>query len=503
MTILVCGASGLVGTELCSILSSKNIPFIGTYNSNKLDGANMIKLNYLSLSEIENVILKHNITSCVFLVVQRITDICENDWNATKTTNIEMVNNTAFICSKFGVKFIHLSTDYVFDGASQPNLTDSQLNPLQNYGISKLISELKVQSHKGEYCIIRTPVLYGDKCKIHENAVTLIAKNVMNFSEKIPPKKEDHYSIRRPLHVYDLSLFILQAIKNDYRGIYHFYNPYNKFTKYEMCIKIAEILNVPTTNIIANSSVKLDCIANRPYDTMLSDDKYNIHDIQFVDFDLSIKQYFEKYSHYGKLDKDCFVMVDLDGTLIDSSEAHYNAYKSALSDIGLSFINFTEWKQIISTSNINNYFASLYDSETIIKIRSLKKQNMISQKITYTKNSNLFLQYLMDNDIQFVVVTNTDSETVEIIKSILPFLKNVKNWITRDDYENAKPSDDSYRLALTKYYSNERYIIGIEDSMVGYNALKSITDRIYIYCENDCIFSEQDCYIFNNFVNLY
>lgn len=500
MTILVCGASGLVGTELCSILESKNIRFIGTYNSNKLDGDNMIQLNFLDLTEVEQTILKYSITTCVFLVVQRITDICENDWNATKTTNIEMVNNASFICSKLGVKFIHLSTDYVFDGTSQPNFPDSQLNPLQNYGISKLMSELKVQSHKGDYCIIRTPVLYGEKCKIHENAVTLIAKNVMDLRENIPPKKEDHYSIRRPLHIYDLSLFILQTIDRDYRGIYHFYNPHNKFTKYEMCIKIAEILNVPTTNVIANSSVKLDCIASRPYDTMLDDSKYNINEFEFVDFDVSVQRYFNKYRHYGKLNHDCFLMIDLDGTIINSSYAHYNSYHLALKDFGFPFIDFHEWKRITSNCHINNYLTSLYDAETIMNIKTLKKQYMKSQHIEYTKNSNLFLQHLMDNNIQFVIVTNTDAETVEIIKSSLPLLKNVKNWVTRDDYENAKPSGDSYRFAMKKYYSNEKYIIGIEDSIVGYNALKTVTDRIYIYCEE---FLEKDCYLFNNFVNIY
>jgi beta-phosphoglucomutase-like phosphatase (HAD superfamily) len=270
-----------------------------------------------------------------------------------------------------------------------------------------------------------------------------------------------------------------------------------------MCIKIAETLNITSANVVANSSMKLDCIASRPYDTMLSDSKYNINDMKFTDFDLSIRHYFEKYRHYGKLDRDCFLMIDLDGTIIHSSDAHYNAYKLALNDLGFPFIDVHEWKRIISTSHMNDYFASLYDDETIVQIRSLKKQYMKSQTIEFTKNSNIFLQYLMDNDIRFAIVTNTDSETVEIIKSILPFLKNVKNWVTRNDYENTKPSGDSYRLAMAKFYSNERYIIGIEDSIVGYNALKTVTDRIYIFCEDSHMFSEKDCYLFNNFSNIY
>ena len=37
MTIAVCGASGLVGKELCKLLQINSIPYVGTYNSNFLD----------------------------------------------------------------------------------------------------------------------------------------------------------------------------------------------------------------------------------------------------------------------------------------------------------------------------------------------------------------------------------------------------------------------------------------------------------------------------------
>jgi dTDP-4-dehydrorhamnose reductase len=522
MTILVCGASGLVGTELCSILNSKNIDYIGTYNTQKQDAPNMIKIDFLNISEIEHVILHYNIKVCIFLIVQRLTDICEIDWENVKKTNIDMVNNSAFVCAKLNVKFIHLSTDYVFDGASQPNFPNSPLNPLQNYGISKLISELKVKSYGDNYCIIRTPVLYGDKCKIHENAVTLIAKNIMDLRK--PQCKEDNYCIRRPLHVHDLSLFILCAVDKDYRGIYHFYNPHNKFTKYEMCLKIAKILDLSQTNIIPNNQVDSDCaVAKRPYDTMLQDEKYNIYDFQFKDFDSSLKTYFDKYRH-RKIDKDCFVLVDLDGTIINSSKAHYSAYVMAFKEIGISFIDFAEWNQIISNDHINNYFKLHYDDEMIRMIKRRKTHFMKMQDdISFTNNCESFLHHLINNNINFVVVTNTDKETVDIIKTKLPLLDKIKNWITREDYNEAKPCGDCYKLAMSKYYFNEPCVIGIEDTRVGFTSIKTVTDLIYIYDDiartperghngsgvggvvlrncND--FSELDCYRFNDYSRLF
>jgi dTDP-4-dehydrorhamnose reductase len=500
MPILVCGASGLVGSQLCSMLKNKNIDFIGTYNKNKIVADNMFYLDFSNISDIEVFLHKWKITVCVFLIVQRLTDVCETNWDNIKAINIDMVNNTAFVCAKLNIKFIHLSTDYVFDGTSQPNFPDNLTNPLQNYGISKLISELKVKSYKSNYCIIRTPVLYSENCKIHENAVSLIAKNIMDL--RTIQVKEDNYCIRRPLHVHDLSLFIINAIQNDYKGIYHFYNPYNSFTKYQICSKIANILNVSCEKVIPNNSGNGEGVARRPYDTMLQDNKYNIYEYSFTDFDASLERYFQKYRH-TKIDTDCFVLIDLDGTIVNSSYAHYNSYKMVFDELCMAFMDFSDWKNIISTGNINDYLCSIFKStDEIIKIKNKKRQYMCEQSFSFTKNSESFLKYLLDNNIQFAVVTNTDLETVSIIKNKLPLLKQIQKWVTKNDYTNAKPASDSYKLAIAKYYSGEKYIIGIEDTQVGLSALIPLTNHIYMYSESGNEFSQQDCYIFNDFDKL-
>ena len=164
MTILVCGGSGLVGKELCNFFESNNINYIATYNNNVIPKENCFKINFSDINEIENFISSKNIKLCIFLVVQRSPEICEDNWNEIKITNIDMVNNISFVCNKLNTKLIHLSTDYVFDGTNQPNFPNSKLNPLQNYGISKLISELKVINNCSDYLIIRVPVLYSSNC---------------------------------------------------------------------------------------------------------------------------------------------------------------------------------------------------------------------------------------------------------------------------------------------------------------------------------------------------
>jgi dTDP-4-dehydrorhamnose reductase len=496
MTILVCGASGLVGKEICSLLKTNIIQFVGTYNNNLLNEENMFKIDFMNIDKIEYFLKKHKIKTCLFLIVQRLTDVCEKDWEQTKQVNIDMVNNTSYICNKLNIRFIHLSTDYVFDGCNQPNYPDDKKNPLQNYGMSKLISELKVQSNCSNYCIIRTPVLYSSLSKLHENAVTLISKKVMDLCSY--SKSEDNYCLRRPLYIKDLCFFILDVLLNDYKGIYHFYNPYNCFTKYEIAKKIENILNIK--NSIQPNNNGDTGAAKRPYDTMLLDNKFNIYDYKFTNFDESITDIFEKYKH-PKINKNCFVMLDLDGTIIDSNYAHYQSYNNVFYKYNKQFIDITEWDKIITNSNIDIYLKSVFPDETEFKIIKREKMEELEKlDIKYTNGSEEFLKYLLNNKINFCIVTNTNKVTCDLFKKKLVLLNEIQKWIVREDYTNPKPCSECYEASIKKYYNKEKYIIGIEDTNIGYESLKSITNIIYLYKEErNNNFDEKDCFIFDNF----
>jgi dTDP-4-dehydrorhamnose reductase/beta-phosphoglucomutase-like phosphatase (HAD superfamily) len=499
--ILICGASGLVGKELCHYFDNNNIEYIGTYNKNIIDKKNMFYLNFSDPCKVEEFLLSKNITCCIFCIVERLLDKCENNWNYIRHTNIDLVHITSYICNKLNINFIHLSTDYVFDGLNQPNLPDSEKNPLQNYGISKLISEYRVINNCKNYCIIRTPVLYSSLSKIHDNAVFLIGKNIMDL-RKNKKFKEDNYCIRRPLYIYDLCCFIYKCIENKYQGVYHFYNPYNKFTKYEVCKIIGNSLGIEINNIIPNNSSS-EGIAPRPYDTQLSDTKFNIYDYTFHDFNKTIDKCFSKFNHPDiqvQNKNDIFILLDLDGTIINSNLAHYNAYIKTFEKHSMNFLNYNEWNNYIMNCNIDHYLNDRFnkDVDMVNKIKQDKIEFLKNEEITFTKNSDIFLQYLIDNNFNFCIVTNTSKNTLDIFKKKLPLLKKIEQWIYRENYNLPKPNKECYDLAINKFLNSERYIIGFEDSLIGYNSLTQVTDIIFIY-NNDTIFKTNDCFIFDDF----
>jgi dTDP-4-dehydrorhamnose reductase len=77
--------------------------------------------------------------------------------------NAVAAGNVVKACGESGAALMHLSTDYVFDGAKAPLPYDEfdHPNPLNVYGISKYAGELAVRNYTDRHYIVRTASLYG------------------------------------------------------------------------------------------------------------------------------------------------------------------------------------------------------------------------------------------------------------------------------------------------------------------------------------------------------
>lgn len=310
---------------------------------------------------------------------------------------------------------------------------------------------------------------------------------------------EDNYCIRRPLHCSDLCKFILDCILKDYNGIYHFYNPINKFTKFEILNFISKNISY-NVNVLPNNN-KNEGLALRPYDTQLKDNKINIEDYKFENFENSINLIFSKFAHPKINIENCknfFIMMDLDGTIVDSLDCHYNAYNKALNLYNKKSIDKEVWNEYVLNSNINKYLKDKYSHEEVLSIKNSKTEFLKDEELIFTKNCDKFIQFLIDNNVNFCIVTNSPNTTIEIFKNKLPLLKKVKNWITRNEYTEPKPNPECYKHAIKKFHKNEKYVIGFEDSLVGYQSLKHLTNIIYVF-NNKYVFEDNDCYLINNY----
>lgn len=153
-TILVTGANGQLGNEL-KVLSLQYPLFRFLFTSRKdlpIENSDSVNLFFE----------KNKINYCVNCAAYTAVDKAESEKEAAFLINSEAVGTLAKICKQHNAKFIHISTDYVYDGSSNtPLKEESKLAPLNVYGLSKLKGEELAFRENPSTFLIRTSWVYS------------------------------------------------------------------------------------------------------------------------------------------------------------------------------------------------------------------------------------------------------------------------------------------------------------------------------------------------------
>jgi dTDP-4-dehydrorhamnose reductase len=113
----------------------------------------------------------------------RVDDL-ESDPDGALRVNGLGPRNLAVACRRLGIKLVHLSTDYVFDGAKpEPYVEWDAPNPLSVYGRSKLLGEEWVRQQCPDHFIVRTAWLYGLPGPNFVTAILARARNLAPAGE--------------------------------------------------------------------------------------------------------------------------------------------------------------------------------------------------------------------------------------------------------------------------------------------------------------------------------
>lgn len=152
--ILVTGANGQLGRELQDLAASYpqyQFQFV-TREQLPIDDESAVKAYFES----------HPVDCCINCAAYTAVDKAESESEKAHAVNGSGTGYLAAACAARHASFIHISTDYVFDGNGEtPYPVDYPVNPVNTYGASKLLGEqLAVQHHPG-CIIIRTSWVYS------------------------------------------------------------------------------------------------------------------------------------------------------------------------------------------------------------------------------------------------------------------------------------------------------------------------------------------------------
>ena len=153
-TILVTGAGGQLGNEM-QVISSAYTEYYFLFVTKEdlaIDDTVAVKKYFAG----------HTIDYCVNCAAYTAVDKAETEKEKAYQVNAEAVGNLAMVCREYSATFIHISTDYVFDGtATVPYKEDHPTSPVNLYGASKLKGEALAMQNNPHSIIILTSWVYA------------------------------------------------------------------------------------------------------------------------------------------------------------------------------------------------------------------------------------------------------------------------------------------------------------------------------------------------------
>ncbi|MDO8586748.1 MAG: dTDP-4-dehydrorhamnose reductase [Armatimonadota bacterium] len=235
MRVLVTGAAGMLGSDVCDALAGEH----------KVVAADIVgNCDWLRVAACETLDITH--TRQTFDVIGRakpelvvhcaaFTDVdgCERDPDKAYRVNALGSWNVAAASEQVGAAILYIGTDFVFDGEKDGHYDEFDTpNPLSHYGRSKWAGEQLVREACRKHFIIRTAWMYGERGK---NFVTTI----LNAAAEGKHLRVVSDQIGSPTYSKDLARVIVSLAGSPLYGVYHATNS-GSCSWYELAVKAVQ-----------------------------------------------------------------------------------------------------------------------------------------------------------------------------------------------------------------------------------------------------------------------
>lgn len=264
-TILVTGSNGLLGQKLTSLL--KDNPGYQLVATSKgpdrypgKGGYFYREMDIRDENQVQEVIEAHRPAIIIHTAAMTNVDACEKDREACRRLNVDATRYLVNAAGKQGAFFIHLSTDFIFNGESGHYREEDRPDPLSYYGRTKLESETIVRESAAEWAILRTIIVYGVVQDMSRSNIVLWAKGAL---EKGQPINVVNDQFRMPTLAEDLAEACLLTAKKRARGIFHVSGE-DYMSILELVQRVARFFNLDESVITPIPAATLNQPAKRP-----------------------------------------------------------------------------------------------------------------------------------------------------------------------------------------------------------------------------------------------
>tara|TARA_B100001123_G_scaffold58163_1_gene62552 strand:+ start:99 stop:980 length:882 start_codon:yes stop_codon:yes gene_type:complete len=291
MKSLIIGGSGMIGSHLTDACKSDGYETVSTYFEKIPSSEYQFFLDMTDREKTVQLISEQN-PDIVFLASALTNvDLCEKNFEMAKSTNVTGTQNVIDGCKKTSSKLVYFSTSAVFDGKKTKYSELDETCPINNYGITKALSEQLIKNSKLPFLIIRTDQPYGWTKKWQRtNSVLRIIDNLKN--NNLFNEVTDWYN--NPTYIPDMIFSIMELIKQNSSGIYHVVGS-DFLSRYDCAILVAEVFNLNKNLLKKINSDELNLPAKRANVNLDTEKLSNKIGIQIPDFKQGLsKMYDEK-----------------------------------------------------------------------------------------------------------------------------------------------------------------------------------------------------------------
>lgn len=266
--IVVTGANGQLGKEFQAIAGSGTYPYDFIFTD-------IVELDITDREAVQRYF--EGIEAPDWMIntaAYTAVDQAETDVQTARRINAQGVQNLIETAERTGSRFIHISTDYVFDGTADQPLTETDpVNPQSVYGQTKLDGERAALDYS-RTLVVRTSWLYS----AHGNNFVKTMRRLGAAKEEISVV-DDQYG--RPTYAADLAGALMEMIrridetpdpqKQPYFGLYH-YADRGETTWARFAKEIMETSGLDC-HIREISTAEYPTAAKRPHYSVLSTEK--------------------------------------------------------------------------------------------------------------------------------------------------------------------------------------------------------------------------------------
>jgi dTDP-4-dehydrorhamnose reductase len=268
LKLFITGGSGLFGSKLAQKAIAKGIEVYSAENRSQCLYGNSVKLDITDKEAVSRVIGKIKPDAIVHAASLTDVDKCELNKDLAWKINVDGTKNILQSIDETNPFLVYISTDYVFSGEKGCYVESDAADPVNYYGLTKLIAEELVQT-RDEFLIARPSVIYGSSAATGKINFALFVLEKLRKGEKVKAVSDQWNTPTLNTNFADMTI---EAIERRLTGVYHLCGA-TRISRFDFARKIAETFYLDETLIEKACSEQFCWPAKRPQDSSLDTSK--------------------------------------------------------------------------------------------------------------------------------------------------------------------------------------------------------------------------------------